>query len=303
MVDVLTPIIGFIAIVVALFLLSGIRVLREWERMPVLRLGRYVGLKGPGIIYLVPLIDRAPLKISTRLDTIQFRTESTLTKDNVPVNVDSVLYMKPVDLEKAVLAVENYYQATQLASQTTLQEVIGKVSLNELLAEREKVGARLREIIDEKTESWGIKVTSVEVRDVIIPANLQDAMSRQAQAERERIARVTLATAEFEASTKMIEAAKAYESSPEGLRLRWMNILYELGQQSQTNTIMLIPASMPEAGWPPIGTYGFKDLTQAQQKNATGEKETTAKRNPCHLAIRTNIRIRRFFLLSLILPK
>ena len=280
MVDVLTPIIGFIAIVVALFLLSGIRVLKEWERMPVLRLGRYVGLKGPGIIYLVPLIDRAPLKISTRLDTIQFRTESTLTKDNVPVNVDSVLYMKPVDLEKAVLAVENYYQATQLASQTTLREVIGKVSLNELLAEREKVGARLREIIDEKTESWGIKVTSVEVRDVIIPANLQDAMSRQAQAERERIARVTLATAEFEASAKMIEAAKMYESSPEGLRLRWMNILYELGQQSQTNTIMLIPASMPEAGWPPIGTYGFKDLTKAQQE-LEQRRNQCQDRNPC----------------------
>jgi regulator of protease activity HflC (stomatin/prohibitin superfamily) len=264
LVDVLTPILGFVAILVALFLLSGIRVLREWERMPVLRLGRYVGLKGPGIIYLVPLIDRAPLKISTRLDTIQFRTESTLTKDNVPVNVDSVLYMKPVDLEKAVLQVENYYQATQLASQTTLREVIGKVSLNELLAEREKVGAHLREIIDEKTESWGIKATAVEVRDVIIPGNLQDAMSRQAQAERERIARVTLATAEFEAAQKMIEAAKMYESSAEGLRLRWMNIIYELGQQSGTNTIMLIPSSMPEAGWPPIGTYGFKELPQGQ---------------------------------------
>jgi regulator of protease activity HflC (stomatin/prohibitin superfamily) len=277
-VNILAPVIGFIGLVVALFLLSGIRVLREWERMPVLRLGRYVGLKGPGIIYLVPLIDRAPLKISTRLDTIQFRTESTLTKDNVPVNVDSVLYMKPVDLEKAVLQVENYLQATQLASQTTLREVIGKVSLNELLAEREKVGARLREIIDEKTESWGIKVTSVEVRDVIIPANLQDAMSRQAQAERERIARVTLATAEFEASAKMIEAAKMYEASPDGLRLRWMNILYELGQQSQTNTIMLIPASMPEAGWPPIGTYGFKDLTMAQQNQA--KKKPMPKQEP-----------------------
>jgi len=280
MVDVLTPIIGFIAIVVVLFLLSGIRVLREWERMPVLRLGRYVGLRGPGILYLVPLIDRAPVKISTRLDTIQFRTESTLTKDNVPVNVDSVLYMKPVDLEKAVLQVENYYQATQLASQTTLREVIGKVSLNELLAEREKVGARLREIIDEKTESWGIKVTSVEVRDVIIPANLQDAMSRQAQAERERIARVTLATAEFEASAKMIEAAKMYESSPEGLRLRWMNILYELGQQSQTNTIMLVPASMPEAGWPPIGTYGFKDLTAAQLEQAKKKTMIRSQQQP-----------------------
>jgi regulator of protease activity HflC (stomatin/prohibitin superfamily) len=278
-IDLLTPILGFIALVVVIFILSGIRVLKEWERMPVLRLGRYVGLKGPGIIYLIPLIDRAPLKISTRLDTIQFRTESTLTKDNVPVNVDSVLYMKPVDLEKAVLAVENYYQATQLASQTTLREVIGKVSLNELLAEREKVGAHLREIIDEKTESWGIKATAVEVRDVIIPSNLQDAMSRQAQAERERMARVTLATAEFEAAQKMIEAAKMYESSQEGLRLRWMNILYELGQQSQTNTIMLIPSVMPEAGWPPVGTYGFKDLTKAQQENAT-KKKTMPRQEP-----------------------
>jgi regulator of protease activity HflC (stomatin/prohibitin superfamily) len=272
MVDVLTPVLAFVVVLAALFFLSGIRVLKEWERMPVLRLGRYMGLRGPGLVYLVPLIDRAPIRISTRLDTIQFRTESTLTKDNVPVNVDSVLYMKPVDLEKAVLQVENYYQATQLASQTTLREVIGKVSLNELLAEREKVGAHLREIIDEKTESWGIKATAVEVRDVIIPSNLQDAMSRQAQAERERIARVTLATAEFEASAKMIEAAKMYETSEQGLRLRWMNILYELGQQAGTNTIMLVPSSMPEAGWPPIGTYGFKELPKGQPVEKPAKK-------------------------------
>ncbi len=266
MVDILTPVLGFVAILVALFFLSGIRVLKEWERMPVLRLGRYVGLRGPGLAYLVPLIDRAPVRISTRLDTIQFRTESTLTKDNVPVNVDSVLYMKPVDLEKAVLQVENYYQATQLASQTTLREVIGKVTLNDLLAEREKVGAHLREIIDEKTESWGIKATAVEVRDVIIPSNLQDAMSRQAQAERERIARVTLATAEFEASQKMIEAAKMYEQSPDGMRLRWMNILYELGQQAGSNTIMLVPAHMPEAGIANLGTLGLKEIPKAEAK-------------------------------------
>jgi regulator of protease activity HflC (stomatin/prohibitin superfamily) len=278
--DILAPIIGFIVIFVALFLLSGIRVLREWERMPILRLGRYVGMRGPGLIYLVPLIDRAPVKISTRLDTIQFRTESTLTKDNVPVNVDSVLYMKPVDLEKAVLQVENYYQATQLASQTTLREVIGKVSLNELLAEREKVGAHLREIIDEKTEAWGIKATAVEVRDVIIPGNLQDAMSRQAQAERERIARVTLATAEFEASAKMIEAAKMYESSEQGLRLRWMNIIYELGQQAGTNTIMLIPSSMPEAGWPPVGTFGFKELPKGQPGEKPAKKTDPITEQP-----------------------
>ena len=278
MVDYLIPVFGFIGLAIAVFLLSGIRVLREWERMPILRLGRYTGLRGPGIIYLIPLIDRAPIRISTRLDTIQFRTESTLTKDNVPVNVDSVLYMKPVDLEKAVLQVENYFQATQLASQTTLREVIGKVTLNELLAEREKVGAHLREIIDEKTEAWGIKATAVEIRDVIIPSNLQDAMSRQAQAERERMARVTLATAEFEAAQKMIEAAKLYETSREGLRLRWMNILYELGQQAGSNTIMLVPSSMPEAGWPPIGMYGFKELPKGQpgeekQKKATKQEE------------------------------
>lgn len=268
MVDVLVPILAFVIIIVAIFFLSGIRVLKEWERMPVLRLGRYVGLRGPGVTYLLPLIDRAPQRISTRLDTIQFRTESTLTKDNVPVNVDSVLYMKPVDLEKSILQVENYYQATQLAAQTTLREVIGKVTLNDLLAEREKVGAKLREIIDEKTESWGIKVTSVEVRDVIIPGNLQDAMSRQAQAERERIARVTLATAEYEAAQKMIQAAEMYEKSPEGMRLRWMNILYELGQQSGTNTIMLVPSNMPEAGWgniPPVGTLGLKEITKTDK--------------------------------------
>jgi regulator of protease activity HflC (stomatin/prohibitin superfamily) len=274
--DILAPVIGVIGVFIALFLLSGIRVLKEWERMPVLRLGRYIGLKGPGLAYLIPLIDRAPIRISTRIDTVQFRTESTLTKDNVPVNVDSVLYMKPVDLEKAVLQVENYYQATQLASQTTLREVIGKVSLNELLEEREKVGAHLREIIDEKTESWGIKATAVEVRDVIIPSNLQDAMSRQAQAERERIARVTLATAEFEAAQKMIEAAKMYETSHEGLRLRWMNILYELGQQAGSNTIMLVPSSMPEAGWPPMGMYGFKEFPKGK---APSGKDTQTTEN------------------------
>ena len=275
MVDVIAVTGAFILVVIALILLSGLRILKEWERIPVLRLGRYVGLKGPGIAYLIPFIDRAPVRISTRLDTIEFRTESTLTKDNVPVNVDSVLYMRPVEIEKAVLSVENFFQATQLASQTTLREVIGKVELNELLAEREKVGNHLREIIDEKTEAWGIKVTSVEIRDVIIPTSLQDAMSRQAQAERERIARVTLATAEYEASKKMIEAASMYEKSHEGLRLRWMNILYELGQQSGTNTIMLIPSVMPEAGWPPVGMYGFKELPKTPANSESKKKGTS----------------------------
>jgi len=220
-----------IVLVVVLLVLSGIKVLKEWERIPVLRLGRYIGLRGPGITYLIPLIDSAPLRISTMIQTVSFRTEQTLTSDNVPVNVDAVMYAKPVDLEKAVLNVENFNTATEWAAQTTLRKVIGKIDLNELLSEREKVGIHLREIIDEKTEHWGIKVTAVEFKDVIIPFELQNAMSRQAQAERERLARITLATAELQASEKMIQAAKVYESSAEGLALRWMNILYEIGQQ------------------------------------------------------------------------
>jgi regulator of protease activity HflC (stomatin/prohibitin superfamily) len=255
-----------IVLIIILILISGIKVISEWERIPVLRLGRYVGLKGPGIFYLIPFIDKAPIKVSLRLQTVSFRTEQTLTSDNVPVNVDAVMYAKAVDVEKVVLNVENYTDATQWAAQTTLREVIGKVDLNELLAERDKVGQSMREIIDEKTEAWGIKVTSVEVKDVIIPRELQDAMSRQAQAERERMARVTLATAELQSAQKMIEAAKMYENSAEGLTLRWMNILYEIGQQPNTNTLMLVPANMPTAGISPIGLFNPQKINKKKEE-------------------------------------
>lgn len=256
-------------LIVLAVLLSGLKVINEWERIPVLRLGRYVGLRGPGIIYLIPFIDKAPVRVSTRLQTVSFRTEQTLTSDNVPVNVDAVMYDKPVDVEKAFLNVESYTDATNWAAQTTLREVIGKVDLNELLAERDKVGQNLRAIIDEKTEAWGIKVTSVEVKDVVIPRELQDAMSRQAQAERERMARVTLATAELQSAQKMIEAAKMYESSAGGLTLRWMNILYEIGQQQGTNTLMIIPANIPIAGVSPIGLFtppALRKKAEAQEQ-------------------------------------
>jgi len=258
-------------LIVLAVLLSGLKVINEWERIPVLRLGRYVGLRGPGIIYLIPFIDKAPVRVSTRLQTVSFRTEQTLTSDNVPVNVDAVMYDKPVDCEKVFLNVESYTDATNWAAQTTLREVIGKVDLNELLAERDKVGQNLRAIIDEKTEAWGIKVTSVEVKDVVIPRELQDAMSKQAQAERERMARVTLATAELQSAQKMIEAAKMYEDSAGGLTLRWMNILYEIGQQQGTNTLMIIPANIPIAGASPIGLFtppalNKKAEAQEQQK-------------------------------------
>ena len=270
--DFLSPefVVGLIVVIFGVIILaSGIRVIREWERAPVLRLGRFTGMKGPGIFYIIPFIDRIPSIVSMRVQTIPFRTEQTLTKDNVPVNVDAIMFFQPVDVEKVILNVERYLDATTWAAQTTLREVIGKVSLDELLAEREKVGVEARNIIDEKTEHWGIKVSSVEVKDIAIPTMLQEAMSRQAQAERERRARVTLAIAEFEAAQKMVEAADLYKKNIRALELRWMNILYELGLQSK-GTLMLVPTNTPTAGvsmgFPPLGLVGVQDLSKEKEK-------------------------------------
>lgn len=261
---------GFIvSLIVLLFIImmvaSGIKVIKEWERAPVLRLGRFVGMKGPGLFYIIPFVDRIPTIVSTRVQTVPFRTEQTLTKDNVPVNVDAIMFFQAMDVEKVVLNVERYLEATTLAAQTTLREVIGKVSFDELLTEREKVGVEARNIIDEKTEHWGIKVASVEVKDIAIPSMLQEAMSRQASAERERRARVTLAMAEYEAAQKMVEAANLYDKNIRALELRWMNILYELGLQSK-GTLMLVPTNTPTAGvsmgFPPIGVVSVQDLAK-----------------------------------------
>jgi regulator of protease activity HflC (stomatin/prohibitin superfamily) len=257
----------FVVVIVA----SGIRVIREWERAPVLRLGRFTGLKGPGLFYIIPFVDRIPNVVSMRVQTFPFRTEQTFTKDNVPVNVDAIMFFQAVDVEKVILNVERYLDATSLAAQTTLREVIGKVSFDELLAEREKVGVEARNIIDEKTEHWGIKVVSVEVKDIGIPGALQDAMSRQAQAERERRARVTLAMAEYEAAQKMVDAANMYEKNIRALELRWMNILYELGLQSK-GTLMLVPTNTPTAGvsgFPPLGITSIQDLTKQKKDDKT----------------------------------
>jgi len=261
---------GFIvSLIVLLFIImmvaSGIKVIREWERAPVLRLGRFVGMKGPGLFYIIPFVDRIPNVVSTRVQTVPFRTEQTLTKDNVPVNVDAIMFFQAIDVEKAILNVERWMEATTLAAQTTLREVIGKVSFDELLTERDKVGVEARNIIDEKTEHWGIKVASVEVKDIAIPSMLQEAMSRQASAERERRARVTLAMAEYEAAQKMVDAANLYDKNIRALELRWMNILYELGLQSK-GTLMLVPTNTPTAGvsmgFPPIGIVSVQDLAK-----------------------------------------
>lgn len=267
---------AFIILIVLAILLSGIRIIREWERAPLLVLGRYRGLKGPGIIYVYPFIGRVPFIISTRLQVLSFKTEQTLTRDNVPVVVDAVMYYQPVELTKVVLGAENFRIATELAASTTLREVIGQASFDELLTEREKVGSIARGIIDSKTEAWGIKVTAVEIRDVAIPGALQEAMSRQAQAERERRARVTLALAEFEAAAKMVDAANLYKGNDRAFQLRWMNIIYELGLQGK-NTIMLIPSNIPTAGmsdgFPPVGVFSIKELAAKKAMEDTEKKD------------------------------
>jgi regulator of protease activity HflC (stomatin/prohibitin superfamily) len=266
----------FIIIIILIILLSGLKILKEWERAPLLTLGRYKGLKGPGIIYVPPFVSKLPYVISTRLQVVSFRTEQTLTRDNVPVNVDAVMYFQPIEVQKAVLNAENYNVATQLAAQTTLRETIGGVTFDDLLYEREKIGASARTIIDSKTENWGVKVTAVEIRDIAIPPTLQEAMSRQAQAERERRARVTLAEAEFQAAAKMVDAANLYSSNPRAMELRWMNILYELGLQGR-GTLMLIPTAMPTAGTvvPPYGAIGLKEVQdQALQQTLQGSAST-----------------------------
>jgi regulator of protease activity HflC (stomatin/prohibitin superfamily) len=258
---------SLIALVVIAILVSGIKVLKEWERAPLLMLGRYRGLKGPGIIYVPPFIGNVPFIISTRLQVVSFKTEQSLTRDNIPVAVDSVMYFQPVDLQKVILNVNDFNQATQLAAQTTLREVIGQASFDELLTERERVGNIARGIIDSKTENWGIKVTAVEIRDVGIPQALQDAMSRQAQAEMERRARVTLSLAEYESAEKMVQAANMYKDNDRAFELRWMNIVYELGLQGK-NLMILIPSNIPTAGpggqMSMMGIYGVNQMPKPE---------------------------------------
>ncbi|MGY5875751.1 MAG: SPFH domain-containing protein [Candidatus Thorarchaeota archaeon] len=236
----------FIGIFLLLFVMSGIKILKEWERVAILRLGKFKHIKGPGLFWIVPWLDKIAMKVSLRLLTYAFKTERSLTKDNVPVVVDAVMYFRVIDVEKAILSVERYAIAVELAAQTTLRETTGKVTLDELLAERDQIAGHLQELIDEKTEHWGVKVTSVEIRDVVIPAALQDAMSREAQAERERRARVTLALAEVEASENMLKAARLYEQSSVGLMLRTWNIMQEISKNA--NLIIMVPTNLPEVG-------------------------------------------------------
>jgi regulator of protease activity HflC (stomatin/prohibitin superfamily) len=229
------------SVIVATIVARAIRVAAAWERAVVLRLGKFRGLRGPGVFTIIPILDTIPYLIDVRVITSTFKAEKTLTRDTVPVDVDAVLFWKVMDPEKAALAVADYTSAISWAAQTALRDVIGKTMLAEMLEGREHISFELQRIIDARTEPWGIMVISVEVRDVLIPPGLQDAMSMQAQAERERQARVILGDSERQIAEKFGEAARTYASDPTALHLRAMNMLYE--GLKQNATIVLVPST------------------------------------------------------------
>lgn len=244
----LGPLVGLLFAVATFFmawlLASAIRMVTQWERAVVLQLGKFAGLRGPGLFFIVPLLQTVSRVVDLRTITSTFKAEQSITADTVPVDVDAVLFWKVVDAERAVLEVQEYSQAVGWAAQTALRDVIGRSTLADILSGRDKIDSVLRGIIDHKTEPWGVKVESVEIRDVVIPAALQDAMSRQAQAERERQARIILGESETQVAAKFMEAAKLYEQSPTALHLRAMNMLYE-GMKDK-GSMIIVPSSALE---------------------------------------------------------
>ena len=254
---------------IAIIISSSIKVADQWEKAVVLRLGKFLVIRGPGLFFIIPVIDAVRYWIDTRVITTTFKTEKTLTKDTVPVDVDAVLFWKVIDPKKAALDVADYQSAISWASQTALRDVIGKTMLSDMLEGREKISAELQKIIDERTEPWGVNVISVEVKDVLIPPALEDAMSMQAQAERERQARVILGDSERQVAEKFGDAARTYADNPTAFHLRAMNMLYE--GLKQNATIVIVPSSAVET-MQLGGLSGLTALTMELQKKHT-EKE------------------------------
>ncbi len=231
--------------VCALAALMGIKEADQWERAVVLRFGNFRGLRGPGLFLIFPVIDRVAYHVDLRIRATDFSAESCLTLDTVPVNVDAIAFWHVWDSEKAALEVQEYYDAVILSAQSALRDAIGKHDLAEMIQSRQEMGAQLQELLDTKMHDWGITVQSVEIRDVVIPAELENAMSRQAQAERERQARILLGTAETQIAAKFVEAAKRYESSPVALNLRAMNMLYE--GMVKRGSLMVVPSGLADS--------------------------------------------------------
>lgn len=268
-------VIGAGSFLLALLVSSSIKIADPWDRSVVLRLGHFHSLRGPGLFFIVPILDTIPYWIDTRVITTAFKAEKTLTKDTVPVDVDAVLFWKVMDPKKAALEVADYLSAISWAAQTALRDVIGKTMLSDMLEGRDKISSVLQTIIDERTEPWGIHVNSVEVKDVLIPPALENAMSMQAQAERERQARVILGDSERQVAEKFGEAALTYANNPVALHLRAMNMLYE--GLKQNATIVIVPSSAVET----MGLGGMAGLTALTmgigQDKENKEKGTIAR--------------------------
>jgi regulator of protease activity HflC (stomatin/prohibitin superfamily) len=256
---------------VGLVLMQAPRIAQQWEHAVVLRLGRFIGLRGPGLFWIVPFIDTVSSWIDQRTITTSFAAEQTLTSDTVPVNVDAVLFWMVHDVQKAALEVQDYAQAVSWAAQTALRDIIGRTTLADLLRGRERIETELQQLIDQRSNPWGVTVSSVEMRDVVIPGALQDAMSREAQASREKQARIILGQAEMEIAHSFEEAAKSYQHNPTALHLRAMNMLYE--GLKEKGALMLIPSSAVES----MGMGGLMGAAALRQSNLTGGENVTGE--------------------------
>jgi regulator of protease activity HflC (stomatin/prohibitin superfamily) len=250
--------------IVGVLLMPAPKIAQQWERAVVLRFGRFVGLRGPGLFWILPFVDRVSTWIDQRTVTTSFAAEQTLTSDTVPVNVDAVLFWMVHDAEKAALEVQDYAQAVSWAAQTALRDIIGRTTLTDLLRGRERIETELQQLIDQRSNPWGVTVSSVEMRDVVIPGALQDAMSREAQAAREKQARIILGEAELAIAHSFEEASRAYQNNPTALHLRAMNMLYE--GLKEKGALMLVPSSAVES----MGMGGLMGAAALRQSRLAG---------------------------------
>jgi regulator of protease activity HflC (stomatin/prohibitin superfamily) len=264
------PIPLVVLLLIGVVLMQAPRIAKQWERAVVLRLGRFVGLRGPGLFWIMPFVDTVSSWIDQRTITTSFAAEQTLTADTVPVNVDAVLFWMVHDVQKAALEVQEYAQAVSWAAQTALRDIIGRTTLTDLLRGRERIEADLQHLIDQRSNPWGVTVSSVEMRDIVIPGALQDAMSREAQAAREKQARIILGQAEMEIAHSFEEAAKSYQHNPTALHLRAMNMLYE--GLKEKGALMLIPSSAVES----MGMGGLMGAAALRQSSLTGGAEPSS---------------------------
>jgi regulator of protease activity HflC (stomatin/prohibitin superfamily) len=239
----LAPVVVILVILAIIILPQAVRILREYERGVVFRLGKIVGAKGPGVVVLIPVVDRM-VRMDLRVVTIDVAKQEIMTKDNVPATVDAVVYFRVVNPTDAVIKVENFWKATSLIAQTTLRSVLGQASLDDLLSQRDVINQKLQEIIDRQTEPWGIKVTSVEIKDVALPDSMKRAMAKQAEAERERRAKVVNAEGEFQAAEKMVQAAAMIAKEPIALQLRYLQTMREMASEHNTTTFLPLPIDL-----------------------------------------------------------